>query len=379
MKCMITMGLLWAGLACFALGFSISALAAEVVPDQQGPALVDDGADTTRILAIFEAISQVPRCSKDEERIAAWLVQWAEERGFPVKTDAFSNVLISVPAAEGYADAPVVALQAHMDMVCQKTADSDHDFTTDPIRLVRDGEWLRATDTTLGADDGIGMAIALFLAEEPGLKRPALELLFTTDEEVDMTGAEGLAEDALKAERFINIDSDTEGFVTLGAAGGVTMEITLPLAFAPLSPGQATYSLRVDGLLGGHSGVEIHKNRANANVLIARALNEAVPFRLISFAGGSADNAITPASELVLALEPEHEDALKARIVAFEQEIRGEYPEETGLSVTLEALPNPADAALSAADTARLIERVFTNGPKSFPDCPRLPTTSASC
>ncbi|PTN36017.1 aminoacyl-histidine dipeptidase [Desulfonatronum sp. SC1] len=359
MKCMITMGLLWAGLACLALVFSTSALAAEVVPDQQGPVLADDGADTTRILAIFEAISQVPRCSKDEERIAAWLVQWAEERGFPVKTDEFLNVLISVPAAEGYADAPVVALQAHMDMVCQKTADSDHDFTTDPIRLVREGDWLRATDTTLGADDGIGMAIALFLAEEPGLKHPALELLFTTDEEVDMSGAEGLAEDALKAERFINIDSETEGFVTLGAAGGVKLEITLPLAFTPLSPGQAMYSLRVDGLLGGHSGVEIHKNRANANVLVARALDEAIPFRLISFAGGSADNAITPASELILALEPEHDDALRARIAAFEQEIRDEYPEETGFSVTLQALANPADAALSATDSARLIELIL--------------------
>ncbi|WP_051434446.1 beta-Ala-His dipeptidase [Desulfonatronum lacustre] len=359
MKCMITMGLLWAALACFTLGFSTSALAAEVVPDQEGPALGGDGADTQRILAIFEAISQVPRCSKDEKRIAAWLIQWAEERGLPVKTDAFNNVIVFVPATEGYADAPVVALQAHMDMVCQKTADSDHDFTIDPIRLVRDGEWLRATDTTLGADDGIGMAIALFLAEEPGLKRPALELLFTTDEEVDMSGAEGLAEDALSAERFINIDSETEGFVTLGAAGGVKMEITLPLAFAPLPSGQLTYSLRINGLLGGHSGVEIHKNRANANVLIAHALGEAVPFRLISFAGGSADNAITPTSELIFALDPGHEDALKARIAAFEQEIRREYPEETGLVVTLQPVSAGADTALSEADTAQVIELVL--------------------
>lgn len=359
MKLLISLGLIWAGLACGIFGFAATAHAANEIGAPEGPVLVDDGADTKRILAIFEGIAQVPRCSKHEERISAWLVQWASKRDFPVKTDAFNNVLISVPASEGYADASPVALQAHMDMVCQKIADSDHDFATDPIRLVREGEWLRAKDTTLGADDGIGMAIALFLADEPGLKRPALELLFTTDEEVDMSGAEGLAKDALSAQRFINIDSETEGFVTLGAAGGVKIEIMLPLAYAPFPPGQVTYSLRIDGLLGGHSGIEIHKNRANANALVARAVDKAVPFRLISFAGGSADNAITPASELVFALALEHEDALKTRIAAFEQEIRREYPEETGLSVTLQPVSAGADTALSETDTGHLIELVL--------------------
>jgi len=359
LKLLISFCLIWAGLAYGIFGIAATAHAVTDIRAQEGPSLVDDGADTKRILAIFEAISQVPRCSKDEDRISAWLVRWAGERGFPVKIDAFNNVLISVPASEGYEDASPVALQAHMDMVCQKLADSDHDFSTDPIRLVRDGEWLRAKDTTLGADDGIGMAIALFLADEPALNRPALELLFTTDEEVDMSGAEGLAEDALSARRFINIDSETEGFVTLGAAGGVKMEITLPLAFAPLSPDQMTYALRVDGLLGGHSGVEIHKNRANANVLIARAVDKLVPFRLISFTGGSADNAITLASDLVFALALEHEDALKTRIAAFEQEIRQEYPEEIGLSVTLQPVSAGADTALSETDTAHLIGLVL--------------------
>jgi len=259
MKFMLAMGMLWAVLVCLAFGFPALARASEVMPDQKGPTLADDGEDVRRILAILEGISQVPRCSKNEEAISAWLVRWATDRNLPVKTDAVNNVLISVPAAEGFTHAPVLALQAHMDMVCQKTADSDHDFSTDPIRLVRDGEWL-----------------------------PALELLFTTDEEVDMTGAEGLADDALSAARFINIDSETEGYVTLGAAGGVKLEISLPLAFTALPPDQVTFSLRVNGLLSGHSGLEINKNRANANVLIARAMAGAMPFRLISFAGGSA-------------------------------------------------------------------------------------------
>lgn len=313
------------------------------------PALADDGADTKRILGIFEDISQVPRCSKDEERISAWLVQWAKERNLAVTTDAANNVLISVPASPGLEDSPAVALQAHMDMVCQKTEDSGHDFSTDPIQLVRDGEWLRAKDTTLGADDGIGMAIALFLAEARDLHRPALELLFTTDEEMDMSGAERLSSDALNATRFINIDSEMEGEVTLGAAGGIKMEISLPLTFLPLEPDQSVYSLRVDGLLGGHSGVEIHKNRANANVLVAQVLDEAVPFRLISFDGGSADNAITTVSELVLALAQEHENALKARIAAFEQQARVKYPEETGLALSLKPVAQMSGQAFSQA------------------------------
>ncbi len=327
------------------------------------PALAADGADTKRILDIFENISQVPRCSKNEERISAWLVQWAKERNLAVKSDAANNVLISVPASPGLEDSPAVALQAHMDMVCQKTADAGHDFSTDPIHLVRDGDWLHAKDTTLGADDGIGMAIALFLAEARGLRRPAMELLFTTDEEVDMSGAERLSTDALSAKRFINIDSEVEGEVTLGAAGGVKMELSLPLTFLPLEPAQDVYSLRVDGLLGGHSGVEIHKNRANANVLIARALDKAVPFRLISFAGGSADNAITTASELVLALAPVHENALKAKIAAFEQQARAEYPEETGLSLSLKPvhqMPGQAfSQALSQEDSSKALDLVL--------------------
>jgi dipeptidase D len=358
MKCIISLGLVLAGLACGIFCLAATARAANEIRAQEDLVLVGDGADTKRILAIFEDIAQIPRCSKDEERISAWLVEWASKRDLPVQTDAFNNVLISVPASEGYANASPVALQAHMDMVCQKTSDSNHDFATDPIHLVRDGDWLKAKDTTLGADDGIGMAFALFLADEPGLKRPALELLFTTDEEVDMSGAEGLVKDALSAQRFINIDSETEGFVTLGAAGGVKMEIMLPLAFAPFPPGQLTYSLRIDGLLGGHSGLEINKNRANANALMVRAVDKVVPFRLISFSGGSADNAITLASELVFALAPEHEDALKTRIAAFEQEIRREYPEETGLSMTLQPVSGGADKALSETDTSHVIELV---------------------
>lgn len=326
------------------------------------PGRADGGSDTQGILDIFEDIAQVPRCSKHEPRISAWLVQWAKERGLPVKTDASNNVLISVPASPGLEDRPPVALQAHMDMVCQKTPESGHDFSTDPIQPLRDGDWLRAGDTTLGADDGIGIAVALFLAEAPDLRRPPLELLFTTDEEVDMTGAEALAENTLNAQRFINIDSEVEGEVTLGAAGGIKVEISLPLTFAPLEPNQAVFALNVGGLQGGHSGLAINKNRANANVLAAqagRSLAESTPLRLISLSGGSADNAITTEAELIFALPPANEQALRTAVSAFEQQVRAEYPGETGLTLGLQPARLNSGEALTPEDSRKALELVL--------------------
>jgi dipeptidase D len=312
-----------------------------------------DSPRTKQILSLFEDISQVPRCSKDEELIAAWLVEWAEQRNLAVKSDEHNNVIITVPASPSYENRPGVVLQAHMDMVCQKVDGSPHDFTSDPISLVREGDWLRATDTTLGADDGIGVAIALALAENPPAAHPRLELLFTTDEEIDATGAAGLAADFFAGTRLINLDSEVEGAVTLGAAGGIKLDISLPLTFSDLPADQNAYTLRVEGLLGGHSGMEIHEDRANANILAAQALSS-LPFRMIDYSGGTADNAITTSSEIALAVAPAQADRLKERIAAFEQEARTQYPEETGLSVAL-AAADPADEALSEANSAKVV------------------------
>ncbi|MCF8053913.1 MAG: beta-Ala-His dipeptidase [Deltaproteobacteria bacterium] len=337
---------------------------------------VNEGADTKRILAIFEEISQVPRCSKEEGPISAWLVRWAQERNLAVKTDKFNNVIISVPASRGYEDRPVVALQAHMDMVCQKSAQSTHNFSSHPIQLVRDGELLRAKSTTLGADDGIGVAIALFLAENPDVERPALELLFTTDEEMDMSGAAGLASDILLAERFINIDSEAEGFVTLGSAGGVKIEILLPLNFVPLTTGIEAYTLSISGLKGGHSGLEIDKNRPNANVLLAQALHKAPPLQIISFAGGSADNAITMDSVAVFALPAGSAPALQEKIALFEQELRQEYSDETNLEVALNPVAELPKKALSLNDSDNLLGLILAipqgvyEWSKTFPGLP---------
>jgi len=294
------------------------------------------------------------------ERISAWLVEWAKQRNFQVKTDDFKNVLISVPASKGYENYPTVVFQAHMDMVCQRTNDSTHDFSKDPIVLVRDGDWLRAKDTTLGADDGIGIAIALALAEDSKTPHPALELLITTDEEMDMTGAAGVSKDFLAGKKYINIDSEKEGVITLGSAGGVKIYNTLPLTFSALPKDLLVFSLRIDGLLGGHSGVDINKNRANANVLIAQAFSGNIPFRMINFSGGTVHNVITQASEMLFALSPEYVDALNTQLATFEQEIRKQYPDEKNLSITLTPVENSSHQTTSEADSAKVVQLVMS-------------------
>lgn len=336
------------GLCLLLLALPMAGRANEAILDSDSP-------DTKRILGIFADIALVPRGSKDEARMADWLVAWAKARELPVRRDAHNNVLISVPAAKGYGNRPVLALQAHMDMVCQKEPGSDHDFTKDPIRLVRKGDWLQADGTTLGADDGIGMAIALFLASEPDLPRPALELLFTTDEEVDMSGAEGLAPDFLQATRLVNIDSETEGEVTLGSAGGVKMDISLPFQATSLPEGSIVLALQVGGLLGGHSGIDIDKGRANANAWIAHSLHDAMPLRIVSFNGGTADNAITREAEIVLAVGADDLEALKNLVKSTRAALRETYPDETDATVRLAPVDPAPVRALSHEDSHTLL------------------------
>jgi dipeptidase D len=311
-----------------------------------------------RILTIFSEISAVPRCSKHEERISTWLERWAKERGFAVFTDARRNVLIRVAGSAGKENADPVVLQAHMDMVCQKADSSRHDFSTDPIRLVRDGDWVRADGTTLGADNGAGIAIALSVAEQTGSVHPPLELLFTADEEADMTGVAAITRDMLKGRKLINIDSEEDDAVTIGSAGGESIEIHLPLAVEPLTEGETAYVLRIDRLTGGHSGLEIGKNRANANVLAAQAMSGGTPFRLIRFSGGSAQNVITPASEMILALRPDNLASLKARIAVFEQEVRQRFPAETGFQITLSPAEERPKLAIPESDSLKAVQLV---------------------
>ena len=206
------------------------------------------------ILELFEQINAIPRASKSEQAISSWLVQWAEQRGLVTRTDKYDNVVIEVPATEGYEDAQVVLIQGHMDMVCEKTTDSDHDFSKDPIRPLIDGDWLTADRTTLGADNGIAIAMSLALAESKTAAHPALELLFTVDEEQGMTGAANMDVGFVSGRVMLNLDSEDEGVFTIGCSGGRETVIDMPLEMQSLPGTMGICSVKVSGLMGGHSG-----------------------------------------------------------------------------------------------------------------------------
>ena len=343
-----------------------------------GGSLADAGPESA-ILSTFEQISRVPRCSKDEGRISAWLVEWARTRNLTVTSDENRNVLISIPASPGWENRPGIILQAHMDMVCLKVDGSTHDFTADPIVLQRDGDWLHARDTTLGADNGIGIAIALTAAERLPAQHPGLELLFTTDEEKDMTGIAGLRAGLLSGKRYINLDSEEVGVVTLGAAGGVHTDIAFPLDMEPISPELQVFELNISGLLGGHSGIDIDKNRANANALAAQGLAAAPPFRLVAMAGGNAGNAIAASAKVTLAVEREAAAGLIKHVSDHAEKVRADYPDEKTLAIRLAEVANtrqPAASAKQSAAAMALIGAIPQGVTAWSAEFPKLPETS---
>ena len=280
------------------------------------------------ILDKFVAINVIPRCSKNEARLAAWLAEWARAQGYAVRSDPAGNLVVRVPASPGREDRPVVILQGHMDMVCEKTPESAHDFETDPIRVMREGDWIHALDTTLGADNGIALAMMMALAEDQTLHHPPLELLFTVDEESGLLGAHELDATLLTGRILINIDSEDEGVFTIGCAGGEETQIRLPLDFEELPSELVCGRLVVGGLRGGHSGVEIHQPRANANRLLGRVLlrlQSIEGVRLVSLCGGSAHNAIPRDASAFLAFPPDHVLAVRDVIRLCETMFRDEH------------------------------------------------------
>ena len=322
-------------------------------------------------LEYFKEISRIPRDSKNEKEIRNWLLNWAKERNFNTKTDNAGNILIEVPA-KNYESAEnahnigknTIVFQGHMDMVCQKTPESKHNFAKDPIKLVQEGDWLKAKDTTLGADNGIGIAMALALADNQEAQHPPLEFLFTVDEETGMTGALQLSSDFISGKTLINIDSEEVGIFTLGCAGGRETLITCPFYTTKLDKSLTVYHLTVTGALGGHSGMDIDKHRANTNVLLSRILfsiNKKTNIRLLSVSGGTAHNAIPRHTEAYLAISHETgmtELNLNKEIRRLEEEIKREYKNlEPNLSVILEKNNPSADRkALTEKDSELLVQ-----------------------
>lgn len=250
-----------------------------------------------KLITFLKELSKVPRNSKKEERIAEFLCNFAKERNLWYRKDNFNNVLIKRKASIGYEDRKTIMFQAHTDMVCEKTKDSTHNFDTDPIEIIDEGDILRAKDTTLGADDGIGVAYLLLLLDDKDIKLPAIECLFTTQEEIGMNGARAFDYSDINASYLINLDGEEENTAIVGCAGGVSVNYS-KVVKQEKCKGKA-YKLEISGLYGGHSGVDIDKGRTNSNLLVALLLEKISDIKIVSFNGGSKDNAIANRSEIV--------------------------------------------------------------------------------
>ena len=268
-----------------------------------------EGLQPAAALGFFETLCAIPHGSRDTKAISDYCVRFAQERGLSWQQDASNNVIIRKPASPGYEDHPTVILQGHLDMVCEKDANCDIDFSKDGLRLRHDDTYIFADGTTLGGDDGIAVAYALAVLDSSELKHPPLEAVFTVDEEIGMLGAAALDMSGLQGRVLLNIDSEDEGILTVSCAGGATSCLTVPVKRVPVQ-GNA-WRVGVRGLTGGHSGVEINKGRANANKVLAAAL-QGLPVTLCSIAGGSKDNAIPRASEAVVVSEADDFAALFA-------------------------------------------------------------------
>ena len=259
------------------------------------------GFEPARVFTYFEHISAIPRGSGNEAAVADYLVEFAKEHGLVYVRDAANNVLIKAPATPNRENEAPLLFQGHTDMVCEKNGDVDHDFERDPIRLIQNGNELTADGTTLGADNGIAVAMMLALLDGGVESHPALECLFTTEEETGMGGAIAFDYSLLTARHMVNLDSEEEHVVTVGCAGGIRSDLMLPIAREP----RAAYELcrvSLTGLGGGHSGADIHTGRASANLLLGRLLAALDEVRLVSVEGGSKDNAITREAFAVIAV-----------------------------------------------------------------------------
>lgn len=314
----------------------------------------------------FDRICAIPHPSHHEAQLARFIIDWATSKNLFVEQDEAGNILIRKPATHGMENRQPVALQAHLDMVPQANADTPHNFLTDPILPYIDGDWVKARGTTLGADNGIGLASCLAVLDSDDLAHPALEVLLTSDEEVGMSGAIGLRPNWLQSEIMINTDTEDNGEIYIGCAGGENAELRLPLVREP-NPFETSLTLRLKGLQGGHSGCDIHTNRVNAIKLLARLLEMAqqnVAFRLIDIQGGSVRNAIPREASASIALSAKNRDIFTACLA----EIQAEFAEalkfaEKNLTIELIEVENAANCLTEqSSQTAIAMLNALPNG-----------------
>ena len=283
-----------------------------------------ENCEPKRVFYYFEELCKIPHGSGNTKQISDYLVSFAKEQGLEYVQDEMNNIVIYKPATPGYENAPTVIIQGHMDMVCEKRPDVEHDFTKDPLNIsVQDG-YVTANGTTLGGDDGIAVAYGLALLESKEIAHPALEVLITVDEEIGLLGAVGLDCSVLKGRRLINLDSEAEGSLWISCAGGLSGISTIPVQRVEAEGQKA--AVKITGLMGGHSGAEIDKKRANANVLMGRflySLQQETAYEIISLEGGQKDNAITREADAELLVEDIN--SVKACAEKLQKGFREEY------------------------------------------------------
>lgn len=314
---------------------------------------------------IFEQITHVPRPSKKESKIRNFIMKFASANGLECRSDVKGNVVVVRPAAPGREGEPALILQSHMDMVCEKNADVTIDFENDPIQAYVDGEWVKAKGTTLGADCGIGMALQMAVLIDPELKCPRVEALFTVDEEQGLTGAMNLGEDMLTGNRMINLDSEDEGEIFIGCAGGIDTIATLRYEPEPFldHDNYGCYRLRVAGLHGGHSGDDIEKGFANSNKLLTRILwnlDKEFGMRLTKFDGGNLRNAIPREAEAVVLLPLANVKAAEQLFRTLADEIIDEFKyTEASMAFSFEPDASSVDLVLPLDVQRRLLDVLY--------------------
>jgi dipeptidase D len=323
-----------------------------------------DSLEPREVWHYFDRIRQIPHGSGNEKAIGEAIMAWAAEKGREADMDAVGNVVVRVPASPGLERAKGVVLQGHMDMVCEKNADKAFDFTKDAIQLVRRGDWLTADGTTLGADNGLGLATALAFMDLPGAIHGPLEILATVDEERGLVGARNVGPDFVKGRLLFNVDSEEDGVFYIGCAGGRDSEIALPLRTLPAPEGMRSLRIEIKGLRGGHSGLDIVHNRGNALRLLARALRAAsrkATIILASIDGGDKHNAIPREAFAIALIKPESEvllrEILAEQLAGFREEFAGAEPELALVAAPTAIPPRVMDPA--ARDNALLPPRVM--------------------
>ncbi len=308
----------------------------------------------------FEEITKIPRPSKHEEKILQYLKDFASERNLEMREDSTGNIVVIRPGSNGGENAPTIVIQSHVDMVCEKNRDSNHDFMKDPLKLYTDGDWLKAEGTTLGADNGIGVAAALSLLDTPqDSKLPPLECLFTVDEETGLTGAFALNGEIIKGRTMLNLDTEDWGEICIGCAGGGDSSIDLSVDYRNAPSDFLSFQLSIEGLMGGHSGVEIHEERGNAIVFLASildALQNSTDCRVVSMQGGDKHNAIPREAFATVLISPEAMADAQIIVSKREQGLNKEFgSKEKNLKISFAGLDDSPEKTLTEESQTALV------------------------